>query len=261
MPFIQRGELKLFQFELLMQPDIVQGIFTRRGGVSPHPWRSLNLGGTVGDTRTNVIENRRRIFDLMQRPVESIFDTWQVHSDRVVCVDQPRPLESQPIQADAILTNDPRITLFMRFADCVPIFFYDPVKRVIGIAHAGWVGTIKRIAEQVVRTMARRYGCCPTDIRAGIGPSIGVDHYLVGQDVIAATNAVFGEQVNQLLMERDGKMHLDLWAANRLSLQTAGVRKVETAGVCTACNQDDWYSHRGEMGKTGRFGAILALRG
>ncbi len=159
MPFIQRGELKLFQFELLMQPDIVQGIFTRRGGVSPHPWRSLNLGGTVGDTRTNVIENRRRIFDLMQRPVESIFDTWQVHSDRVVCVDQPRPLESQPIQADAILTNDPRITLFMRFADCVPIFFYDPVKRVIGIAHAGWVGTIKRIADngKTLRLLPNRY--------------------------------------------------------------------------------------------------------
>lgn len=260
MPFIESGELKRFQFDLLAQSEIAQGIFTRRGGISPHPWRSLNLGGTVGDARENVVENRKRIFDLVEQPVESIFDSWQVHGSRVVCTNEPRPLESKHIQADAILTDAPRVTLFMRFADCVPIFLYDPVKRVIGIAHAGWLGTINGIAEKVVRTMMARYGCSPADIRAGIGPSIGVDHYPVGQDLTAATMRAFGERANQILMEKDGKTHLDLWAANRLSLQAAGVKQIEIAGVCTACNLDDWYSHRGENGKTGRFGALLALR-
>ncbi|MDZ4160079.1 MAG: laccase domain-containing protein, partial [Anaerolineaceae bacterium] len=121
MPFNQDGDIKYFSFDSLDDTRVVQGIFTRRGGVSPHPWGSLNLGGTVGDVRHNVVENRRRIFEVVQRPVESIYDSWQVHSAKVLCTEEPRPLGSPHIKADAILTNNPRVTLFMRFADCAPI--------------------------------------------------------------------------------------------------------------------------------------------
>lgn len=109
--------------------------------------------------------------------------------------------------------------------------------------------------------MSARYGSSPADIRAGIGPSIGVDHYPVGQDVITETTRAFGERAGDLLIKIDGKIHLDLWAANRLCLEEAGVQQIEISGICTACNLDDWYSHRGERGNTGRFGALLALRG
>ncbi|MDZ4158444.1 MAG: polyphenol oxidase family protein, partial [Anaerolineaceae bacterium] len=142
-----------------------------------------------------------------------------------------------------------------------PILLHDPVRNVIGMIHAGWVGTVKQIAEQAVKTMTIRYGSVPADIRAGIGPSIGPDHYEVGEDVNAAVMKVFGDQTNSLLIKRNGKLFFDLWEANRLSLTRAGVHTVQVARLCTACSLEDWYSHRAENGQTGRFGALLGLRG
>ena len=118
MPYVAVDGLEYFQFESLDNRLLKQGIFTRKGGVSPQPWDSLNQGGTVGDARENVIENRRRVYQVMGQPVESIFDVWQVHSADVICADEPRPLNAQHQKADAILTDRPEITLFMRFADC-----------------------------------------------------------------------------------------------------------------------------------------------
>jgi copper oxidase (laccase) domain-containing protein len=150
MPFHQAGVLRYFTFDLFDQHGLIHGLFTRHGGVSPAPWDSLNLGGTVGDERANVIENRRRLFEALDRPVESIFDSWQVHGREVICVDRPRPLDAPHPKADAILTDRPEITLFMRFADCVPILLYDPVRRVAGMVHAGWQGTVSFAAAAAV---------------------------------------------------------------------------------------------------------------
>jgi polyphenol oxidase len=149
--------------------------------------------------------------------------------------------------------------LFMRFADCVPILFHDPVKRVVGIAHAGWQGTVKKIVKITVETMHSRYGSNPADILAGIGPSISVDRYEVGPDVVEQVIHAFGDDASALLKRYNGSVHLDLWEANRLLLEQSGVRNIQVAGICTASNTADWYSHRAEKGKTGRFGAILAL--
>lgn len=260
MTFCEHSGLRYFQFDLFPSDEIVHGIFTRHGGVSSQPWQTLNLGGTVGDSRDNVIENRRRIFEAVERPVESIFDVWQVHSSDVVVTERPRPLDEPHTKADAIITNRTDITLFMRFADCVPILLYDPRQRAVGIVHAGWQGTIKKIAAKTVAAMQKAFGSRPEDILAGIGPSIGPDHYEVQDDVVQPALAAFNGLAAEVLVNRRKRTFLDLWTANRLTLEACGVKSIQVAEICTACNTHDWYSHRGEAGKTGRFGTLIGLR-
>lgn len=259
MPFHTVAGLEFFTFETLEQAGIKHGIFTRKGGVSPKPWDTLNLGGTVGDQRERVIENRRRIFDLFDRPVESVFDVWQVHSTEVVCADAPRPLDQPHQKGDAILTNNPEITLLMRFADCVPVFLFDPRIRVVGIAHAGWKGTVNRTAAAAVAAMQSRFGTAPEDLIACIGPSIGPDHYQIGEEVAAQVRTAFGERAASFLHSVNHRVHFDLWAANRYQLEEVGVKSIETAEICTACDLERWFSHRAERGNTGRFGAVISL--
>jgi polyphenol oxidase len=260
MPFLQAGTLRYFSFESLDGDSLVQAVFTRAGGLSPAPWNSLNLGGTVGDDPERVFGNRMRAFQAMNRSPESLYDAWLVHSAEVVCADAPRDLAQTPPKADAILTDRPGVTLFMRFADCVPILLYDPRRRVIGVAHAGWLGTVRRVAAAAVAAMSARYGSNPLDIRAAIGPSIAAHHYPVGREVVDQVQASFGMDAPALLPRSNGGVQFDLWAANRLVLEQSGVKEIETAGICTACHLEDWYSHRGESGKTGRFGVLLALK-
>ena len=259
MHFDQIETIGRYRFDLFEHESLLHGVFTRNGGVSPEPWNSLNLGGLNGDSRENVIENRRRIFAAMGRPVESIFDVWQVHGTDVVCANKPRSLNETHQKADAILTDNPEITLFMRFADCVPLFLFDPVKSVVGLAHAGWQGTVKKIGAVTVKAMQDNYGCKPEDITAAIGPSICVTHYPVGKDVIAQVKSAFSGSSDNLLKQKGEAVHFDLWEANRLCFLQAGVKKIEIGGLCTACNTSEWFSHRAEMGKTGRFGAMIAL--
>lgn len=261
MSFVERNGIRYFSFDSFAEESLLNAVFTRRGGASPQPWASLNLGGTVGDARERVVENRRRMFEAVGLPVESLYDAWQVHGDRVMVIDEPRPLMHEHEQADALITAKDGVTLFMRFADCVPIFLYDPVMRVAGIAHAGWMGSVKKIGLKTVQEMTRTFGCKPGDVMAGIGPSIGPEEYEVGENVIEAIREAFPQDVDELLIKKqNGSVHLDLWTANRLTLVEAGVRQIEIAGISTAANTNDWYSHRAENGKTGRMGALIALQ-
>lgn len=259
MTFHQSAGLCYYTFESFDRHGLVHGLFTRHGGVSPAPWHSLNLGGTTGDSRENVIENRKRIFDVMERQVDSIFDAWQVHGTKVICTDRPRPLDGLHEKADSIITGCRHITLFMRFADCVPVFLFDPVKSVVGIVHAGWRGTVDRAPAVAVERMSQQYGSRPGDILAGIGPSICVDHFEVGCEVVEAVGRTFGAEANSLLKIRGKSNYFDLWKANQLTLEEIGVKKIEQSCICTFCHNEDWYSHRAEKGKTGRYGALLAL--
>ncbi len=266
MPFQETGPTRFFTFETLSDASVSHGIFTRQGGVSPSPWQGLNLGGTVGDDPARVAENRRRSFAALGRAVETSYDVWQVHSADVVCTDRPRLPETPHLKADAILTNRPGITLFMRFADCVPILLFDPVRRVIGLVHAGWQGTVKKIVAAAVEGMENAYGCRPGQILAAIGPSIAAHHYPVGGDVVQRVLSAFGEEAASLLLSKSDSgdngqngVKFDLWAANLLVLEQSGVHQIELAGLCTVCNPQDWFSHRGEGGNTGRFGALIGL--
>ncbi len=259
MSFIQCDGLTYFVFESFQKLGIKHGVFSRLGGVSPSPWKSLNLGGTVGDSRQNVIENRKKIFDIFGRNVSSIYDVWQVHSDIVLSSNQPRPLDQPHEQGDAILTNQSQITLFMRFADCVPILLYDPVQHVVGIVHAGWQGTVKKIAAKTVEKMVETYRSDPKNILAGIGPSIGPDHYTIGEDVISQVKQSYNGHSNEILIGGSKSTKMNLWKANEIALKEAGVVQIEQANICTACDLQHWYSHRAEHGKTGRFGALITL--
>ena len=259
MIFNRRGNIGYYSFNNF--EPLKHGIFTRSGGISPKPWNSLNLGGTNGDDKKNVIENRKRIFDLFSLPVESIFDSWQVHGTHVICTNAPRALDAPHQPADSILTSNPDVTLFMRFADCVPLFFWDPVQNVIGIAHAGWKGTVNHIGKVTVLSMHENHGSKAEDIVVGIGPSIGPDHYEIGSDLADRVKREFPEVWKDLLTSHSGRLYLDLWKANQYDLEKCSVSVIESAGICTACHTDEFFSHRIENGKTGRFGALLSLRG
>jgi YfiH family protein len=259
MKFHSKDGLRYLTFDLFPE-TVIHAVFTRRGGVSPAPWESLNVGGGIGDDPERVRENRYRSFAALGRTRESIFDVWQVHSAEAVIADAPRPPDEPYRKADIILTDRPEVTLFMRFADCVPILLHDPRRGAIALAHAGWLGTVRGAARAAVQAMQARYGSHPGDILAAIGPSIGRDHYEVGPDVIQQVRTSFGKDAEALLFPERDTIHFDLWAANHLLLNRAGVGKIELAGLCTACHLEDWFSHRAERGRAGRFGVLMALK-
>ncbi len=238
---------------------VYHAIFTRHGGVSPQPWESLNFGASVGDEALRVAKNRGMALASIGLISESVYDVYQIHSTNVVVTSGPLDKNDPHIKADAILTNKPNVTLMMRFADCVPILLFDPIKRAIGIVHAGWVGTVDKIIVKAVLEMGRNYGTNPDDLIAAIGPAIGPDHYTVGEDVLHRIRSSFHLIDDQIVSERNGKSYFDLWKANKISLNNVGVHKIEMAEICTFCNIEDWYSHRGENGKTGRFGVVFGL--
>ncbi len=258
MPFHEQNGFRYYSFDIFSNA-VRQGIFTRRGGVSSAPWHSLNLGGSVGDDPAHVAENRSRVFRAMGCDPDSFPDVWLVHGTEIVYADAAPQLDQPLTKADIIFTNNPNVSLFMRFGDCVPILLHDPQKKVIGIAHAGWVGTVRGVVQSAVEGMQSHYGCKPENIIAGIGPSIGVDHYEVGADVISQFQEKFTQDADQMLQTRNGITFLDMWTANAIQLKNAGVEQIQVSGVCTACHLDDWFSHRAEKGKTGRFGALMKL--
>ena len=258
MPFDQSDGLRYYQFDIFSK-NILNAVFTRQGGISPEPWTSLNLSISVGDDPARVAENRVHAFNALGRNPASIHDAWLIHGTDVIFADAPRSLDAPTQKADILFTDNPEVSLFMRFADCVPLLFHDPKKNVIGISHAGWMGTVKGVAEVSVQAMQERYGSNPQDIVVGIGPSISADHYEVGEEVAAQFREKYGRDSEQVVQVRDEKIYLDLWAANALQLQKMGVEHIRISGLCTACHLEDWYSHRAEKGKTGRFGVLLAM--
>lgn len=259
MPFITINNLRIYQFESFIARNITHGIFTRQGGCSPEPWDSLNVGSLVGDEPTRVVANRNRSVDALGRTPESLYEVWQVHGNSVDVTDQPRNPETEHIKADAIVTAVRDVTLYMRFADCVPIMLYDTAKHVCSIVHAGWQGTVNQVVVHTIMSMQEAFSSQPKNIIAGIGPSIGPEKYEVGQNVIEQVTATFGDLAGTLLHSVNGSVHLDLWEANRILLRQIGVESIEVSGICTASNLDDWFSHRAEKGKTGRFGALIGL--
>lgn len=252
----QIGQLTCYTFDSFAVPH---GIFTRAGGVSADQWSSLNVGGSVGDDPDNVRANRKRMREALSLAYEQVRTTWQAHEATVIVGDETPTDFDNPPKADAIVTNHTDVGLEQRYADCVPILLHDPVRGAIGLAHAGWRGTVAHVGPATVAAMTQHFGSQPSDIVAGIGPSICPDHYTVGGEVAEAIRTAFGETNGLLFQDADGKTHLDLWEANALALRRAGVDKVEIGGLCTACHTEEFFSHRAESGRTGRFGALISL--
>lgn len=260
MPFHQADSIRYYSFDIFTDMPVTQAVFTRRGGVSEGAWDSLNVGATVGDELENVFENRERSFRAVGRDIGTLYDSWLVHGTGVLVADAPRPRKNEsPPKADILLTDKPNVSLFMRYADCVPLLFHDPQRKLVGLAHAGWRGTLDDVAAATVEAMKAQYDSKAEDIRAGIGPSISAERYEVGPEVVAAAEERFGADAGEVLLRKNGSVHLDLWRANELLLARAGIKHIEVSGLCTASNPAYWFSHRGDKGKTGRFGALIAL--
>ncbi len=240
--------------------EVRHGIFTRHGGVSAAPWGALNTGGTVGDDVQAVRENHQRMFAALRVNGEQSCTTWQVHGVDVVHANGPISGRRWVARADGIITNKPDVPLVMRYADCVPLLLYDPQVNAIGMGHAGWRGTVHGMAANMVRAMQQAYGSDPADLQVVIGPSISPERYQVGEEVVAAARAYYGEEAAIIRRDPDdGTAYLDLWMANTLDFQRAGVQDIEVMGICTYQNTADFHSHRAEKGRTGRFGVVMSL--
>jgi YfiH family protein len=255
------GGAVYYQFELWTNESALQhGIFTRLGGNSQAPFAALNVGSTVGDDPQRVRANLNQIYETLGADGRRACTVWQVHSATCIAVEQPHPTQDWLAQADGMVTNRRGVPLIMRFADCTPILLYDPRQRAIGIAHAGWRGTVRGAAQSLLRTMQTVYGTQPADVQAAIGPSISAARYQVGEEVVQAVAQAFGTTDGLIRRAEDGSAYFDLWEANRQALLRAGVRQIEISGICTATRTDEFYSHRAENGKTGRFAAVFMLR-
>ncbi len=225
------------------------GFTTRRGGVSPPPWDALNLGGSVGDDPARVTENWRRL----EAATGLLFArVRQVHGARVVHLDAASaPTE----EADAVVSTEAGLAACVSVADCVPVLVADPGSGAVCAVHAGWRGTLARIAAEAVRAFARISSAPPARLLAAIGPSIGPCCYEVSHDLAERFRAELGPVV------RGGPApRLDLWAANRRILEAAGVgpERIDCIGRCTACERDAFFSHRRDAGRTGRQMAFIA---
>jgi polyphenol oxidase len=255
----QSNGLVTYQFETLRVESLVHAVFTRLGGRSPEPFASLNVGRTVGDDQANVVENHRRIYAHLHLQPDQVVTGHQVHGNRVAAVG-PSDVGSVVPNTDGLVTNTPGVALMLRFADCQSILLYDPEHHAIGLVHAGWRGVAQGVGRRAVEAMHHHFGSRPKNLIAGLGPAIGPCCYMVGDDVAAAMGYALRNWKEVMQLESEGQWRFDLPAANAQQLAAAGVRHIEEAGMCTACRVDEFYSHRAEQGRTGRFASVIYLQ-
>lgn len=257
----QSGGVPYYEFESLQGlPGIRHAVLTRHGGVSVGPLASLNVGHSVGDDPSAVTENTRRAVAVLGAPMDQVVTVHQVHGARVVLAGHNERGSVVP-SCDGLATAEPNVVLMLRFADCVPVLLFDPVHRAAALLHAGWRGWAAGVVTAGLRLMSDEFGTRPSDLVAGIGPAIGPCCYEVGPEVIATALEVLGSAGHSVVSTLSGATHLDLPGAVQMQLETAGVVRVEMSGVCTGCRRDEFYSHRGDDGKTGRFAAVVSLVG
>lgn len=233
---------------------------TRLGGVSTGSLASLNLGMHRGDDPANVAENFRRLGAALGFSAEDLVLTRQTHSDivRRVGRDDCAGIDHREYpECDALITNEPGVTLMIFTADCTPLLLHDPVTGAVGAAHAGWRGTAKAIGAKTVAAMVREFGCKPENIRAAIGPNIAQCHFETGVDVPEAMLDTFGDAADPFIRHAEEKYYVNLKELNALSLRMAGVKRIEVSDACTVCQSDRFWSHRVTRGDRGSQGALI----
>ena len=238
---------------------------TRHGGVSSGDLSSLNLGIHRGDLRENVLENYRILGEAVGfRPEQTVF-THQTHTNIVVRVgakDRTHGLYSEVTEErDGLITNEPGVALTIFSADCTPILLYDPVRKAVGAAHAGWRGTASGIAARAVEAMTREFGSDPAELRAAIGPCIGPCCFETHRDVPDAMRDAYGEAAEPAIRSAGAdKYYVNLKMLNQLCLARAGVRQIDVCADCTACQPGRFWSHRRVGNARGSLAAIIMLR-
>lgn len=283
------GDVEYLTFPALEETGIVEHLFsTRLGGVSEGIFSSMNLSYSRGDNPKHVLTNYRRLEEILHCRAEDMVASKQTHTVNIRHVTAKdkgkgivRPLDYDEV--DGMLTDERGIALVTYFADCVPLYFVDPVHAAIGLAHSGWKGTVREMGGHMVRAMQEQFGTKPEELLAAIGPSICRDCYEVGEEVaeqfrsMEEENKELAEQIcadgkltlkkgrkPQLLLpgKEPGKYQLDLWFANLLVLYKAGLslQNISVTDVCTCHNPAYLFSHRASKGKRGNLGAFLMLK-
>ena len=248
---------------------VTDAFSTRLGGVSEGCFSSLNFGWGTADARENICENFLRMAAALGTVPERMVTTKQTHTTNLRIVTEEDAgkgtlRERDYTDVDGLITDRPGLMLVTYFADCVPLYFLDPVKKVIALSHSGWRGTAAKMGAVTVHRMQSEFGCDPGEILAGIGPSICRDCYEVDDTVYRGFSESFApeELAEMFTPGRPGKYQLDLWRANRLILEEAGLKhgNIAVSGLCTACHSSLLFSHRASGGRRGLMCAFLALK-
>ena len=242
------------------------GFSTRLGGVSQGMWASLNLGVNRGDDPDHVRENYRRFFAAIGGSADRVAMTNQVHGGTVRCITtadvKTDPYDRVSYEADGLMTDLPGVALVIFSADCIPILFYDPVRRVVAAVHAGWRGTAAGIATAAVERMRDVFGCRPGDILAAVGPGIGPDCFETHEDVPnAMTKALSTSVLRHMRIKENGKFAVDLKGINAMRLEQAGLDPdhIAVSPICTACDAAQFWSHRKLGTSRGSMAAAIQL--
>jgi polyphenol oxidase len=235
---------------------------TRRGGVSEGPFSSLNVSGRVGDREEDFRRNLTLIRETFAIPLGGLVLMNQIHGDRIRIIDGDGPLPGEMSECDGLITGRPGVALGVRSEDCVPLLFVDRVRRVIGVAHAGWRGTALGMAAKMIAVLAGRFSSRSEDILVAVGPAIGPCCYQVDAPVFAAMSPHENAGPSLRPCREEGRWMLDLALANRLQLLSQGVpsENIFSADLCTACRSDLFFSHRASRGQAGRQLNILMLK-
>lgn len=260
--YVDRGDVRLLQFDLLQSDHLSHFTTTIKGGVSSGAYASLNLGNLSDDDSTAVLENRKRLAEAMSVTTDRLFIPHQTHGDKIVVIDSDFLLSDKERQVellegvDALITDRKGICIGVTTADCVPVLIFDPKKKVLGVAHAGWKGTASRIAAKTVSSLIEHFESDPAGILVGIGPSISPEKFEVGDEVGRAfEDAGFDLSAISFRNPVTGKLHIDLWMANRLQLQEVGIStcNISVSEICTYSNPELFFSARRQTIHSGRL--------
>lgn len=247
-------------FPALSKLGLRHGISTREGGHSVNELASLNLGLKVNDSAENLRRNRLKFSQAVGVDDYRVVSSGQVHGDHVAVVDERQAGQRLP-ETDGLVTCTSGLPLLLFFADCVPLLFYDPVRKVIGLSHAGWKGTCQSIGPRTLSVMQHAFGTDPEDCLIGIGPSIGPADYEVDEPVLRQIQSRWTKTDSFVHSGRPGHWMLDLWEWNRLQMLEAGISETNIfiSGISTAQYPEQFFSHRASGGQTGRFGVLMSL--
>ena len=267
-----QGELQslpLLHYPLLDETGLVEHCFTTRmGGVSEGIYSSLNLSFTRGDNPEAVLENYRCVAKVFGKTENDFICTDQTHTTNVlrvgkseagIGVTRPRPYTD----VDGLITNETGLILSTFYADCVPLYFVDPVNKAIGLSHSGWRGTVGRMGQKTLEAMKEAYGTNPSDVLAAIGPSICQSCYEISEDVAEHFYQEFTGHGEEILINKgNGKYQLNLWKTNEIVMLEAGIlpEHLAVTNICTCCNSELLFSHRASQGKRGNLAAFLMLK-
>lgn len=262
-------QVPLLHFPLLEKCSFITHAFTTRmGGVSTGDCTSMNLSFTRGDDEAAVRENYRRIAAALGTDAKQFVCSDQTHTTNVRRATKADAGKGVVIpkdytDVDGLITNEPGIVLSTFYADCVPLYFVDPVHRAIGLSHSGWRGTVNKMGQVTIEAMKREFGSKPEELYCAIGPSICQDCYEISRDVAEEFMKAFPKHVNDILIQKsEEKFQLDLWKANEIVMLESGVlpEHLAVTNICTCCNPTELFSHRASKGKRGNLAAFLMIK-